>query len=105
MFFRIVSALFVALLVSQAGVCQQVDTPQFEAVSVKVSRPVGFAFTTMQGGPGNGDPGRIHYANIVLGNVITMAFDVSYWRISKPGWLEQVRFDIEATMPPDTTKE
>jgi uncharacterized protein (TIGR03435 family) len=57
------------------------------------------------GGPGSKDPGRINYPFMTLRNLLMTAFDVKSFQISGPSWLDSERFDIAATMPPDTTKE
>jgi uncharacterized protein (TIGR03435 family) len=57
------------------------------------------------GGPGTKDPGRINYPFMSLKQLLTIAFDVKNHQISGPSWLDTERFDITATMPPDTTKE
>jgi uncharacterized protein (TIGR03435 family) len=57
------------------------------------------------GGPGTNDPGRVHYPFINLKNLLMNAYDVKGFQISGPSWLDTERFDIQATMPPETTKE
>ena len=57
------------------------------------------------GGPGTKDPGRIHYPFTTLKTLLQNAYDVKDFQISGPEWLATERFDIQATMPPDTTKE
>jgi uncharacterized protein (TIGR03435 family) len=57
------------------------------------------------GGPGTKDPGRIHYPFTTLKTLIQNAYDVKDFQISGPEWLSTERFDIQATMPPETTKE
>lgn len=98
----------VALLVCCTGVAQTGDTPiEFDAVSVKPSTPpsVGrMTITTMEGGPGTRDPGRIQYRDIVLINIVGMAFSVARRQISGPEWLDTVRVDISATIPRGATK-
>jgi uncharacterized protein (TIGR03435 family) len=56
------------------------------------------------GGPGTDDPGRIHYPLITLKELLRRAWD-SYYEIDGPGWLDSQAVAVEATMPPDTTKE
>src|SRR5580704_14552460 len=56
------------------------------------------------GGPGTDDPGRIHYPNTTLKMLLVEACGVERFQIQGPGWLDQERFDVEATMPPETTK-
>jgi uncharacterized protein (TIGR03435 family) len=56
------------------------------------------------GGPGTNDPGRIHYPLISLKALLGRAFD-SYHDIQGPSWLDTDIVAVDATMPPDTTKE
>jgi bla regulator protein blaR1 len=56
------------------------------------------------GGPGTDDPGRIHYPLITLKELLGRAWG-SYFEIESPGWLDTQVVAVEATMPPDTTKE
>jgi uncharacterized protein (TIGR03435 family) len=58
-----------------------------------------------RGGPGSSDPGRIHYAITTLKMLLTLAYDVKDYQISGPSFLDSERFDVQATMPPETTKE
>jgi uncharacterized protein (TIGR03435 family) len=59
----------------------------------------------MIGGPGTNTPGRINFENIGLGAVIEKAYDVKFYQIAGPEWLQSVRFNIIATVPPGVTKE
>jgi len=85
--------------------------PAFDAASVKPATPPtpdGRGMIMMSGpsgGPGTKDPGRIHYPYMSLKNILMNAYDVKTFQIVGPGWLDTERFDITATMPPDTTKE
>ena len=56
------------------------------------------------GGPGTGDPGRIHYPLISLKQLLRRAWS-SYFEIESPGWLDTRAVAIDATMPPGTTPE
>lgn len=58
-----------------------------------------------RGGPGSNDPGRVHYPSINLKTLLTLAYDIKDFQISGPSWLDSERFEIQATMPPETTKE
>jgi len=91
---------------------QPVDkTLTFDAASVKPATPPtpdGRGMIMMQGpsgGPGTKDPGRIRYPNVSMKNLLMTAYDVKNFQIVGPAWLDTERFDIDATMPPDTTKE
>ncbi len=57
------------------------------------------------GGPGTKDPGRIHYPMTTVKNLLMIAYDVKSYQISGPPTLESERFEVQATMPPDTSKE
>jgi uncharacterized protein (TIGR03435 family) len=58
-----------------------------------------------RGGPGSNDPGRIHYNAINLRNLLMTAYDVKDFQVSGPAFLDSERFEVQATMPPETTKE
>jgi uncharacterized protein (TIGR03435 family) len=83
----------------------------FEVASVKPAAPPSangrgmIMFRPPSGGPGTKDPGRISYPFISLKNLLMNAYDVKNYQIAGPGWLDTERFDINATMPLDTTKE
>jgi uncharacterized protein (TIGR03435 family) len=57
------------------------------------------------GGPGTKDPGRITYPMTTVKNLLMIAYDVKSYQISGPPTLDSERFEIQATMPPDTSKE
>ena len=57
------------------------------------------------GGPGTHDPGRIRYSFTTLKALLLDAYDVKSYQIQGPPWLDTERFDVSATMPPETTKE
>jgi uncharacterized protein (TIGR03435 family) len=100
--------LFIAC-VAQA---QSVDKSlTFEVASVKPAAPPSangrgmIMFRPPSGGPGTKDPGRINYPFISLKMLLTEAYNVKNYQIAGPSWLDTERFDINATMPPETTKE
>ncbi len=57
------------------------------------------------GGPGSKDPGRINYSYISLKTLVMNAYDVKNFQITGADWLDKEMFDVQATMPPETTKE
>jgi uncharacterized protein (TIGR03435 family) len=57
------------------------------------------------GGPGTKDPGRVRYPFTTLRNLIMIAYDVKGYQISGPPVLDSEHFELQATMPPETTKE
>lgn len=83
----------------------------FDAASVKpadMPKPDGRGRIFMagpSGGPGTKDPGRIHYPFMSLKQLLETAYDVKNYQIVGPAWLDSERFEISATMPPETTKE
>ena len=77
----------------------------FEVASVKPAAPQANGSVGMRGGPGSRDPGRIAYTNVTLKNVLVNAYDVLSDQISGPNWLDSSRYDIDAKIPADTTRE
>lgn len=71
----------------------------FEVASVKPSASTSGRMTMKT------DPGRISYTNITLKRILLSAYDVKSYQISGPDWLETLRFDITAKVPPGATKE
>jgi uncharacterized protein (TIGR03435 family) len=57
------------------------------------------------GGPGTKDPGRIRYPFVSLRDLLVRAYDVKAYQITGPAWLDTERYEVNATMPPDTTME
>jgi len=99
--------LILACFLAQAQTPEKAIT--FDAASIKPFVAPGgrgtFLFAGGRGGPGSSDPGRIHYPSVTLRNLLTIAYDVKDFQISGPGFLDGERFDVQATMPPETTKE
>jgi uncharacterized protein (TIGR03435 family) len=96
-----------ALAYGQTGA----KSPTFDVASVKVAAPPtpdGRGMIRIggpSGGPGTSDPGRVHYPYMTLKNLMTTAYEVKNFQVTGPAWLDTERFEISATMPPDTTKE
>jgi len=85
-------------------------TPTFEVASVKPAAPPDGRGRTVRatgipGSPFGKDPGRFSAENFSLANLITMAYEIPHYRLSAPGELNIVMFNIEARMPVDITKE
>jgi uncharacterized protein (TIGR03435 family) len=91
--------------------CCVARSQTFDAASVKPAPPLKpdeqgrMILPRQSGGPGTQDPGRIHYPFTTLKTLLTTAYDVKQFQIAGPAWLDSERFDITATMPPDTTME
>lgn len=89
------------LLCGAAGVCAQ-SSPAFEAVSVKPSPPwqpglkAGVTF----------DETHFSAHFMTMQSLIISAYDLpAYSIVGMQRWFTSAGFDIEATMPPGTTKE
>lgn len=104
-------AIMVALLTPCLALAQAGDSSlAFEAASVKPAGPAvsGEVSGGMHGGPGTSDPGRITIHRGTLSELLARAYDVQRDQISGPAWIEDreaYAYRIDATMPPDTTKE
>jgi uncharacterized protein (TIGR03435 family) len=85
-------------------------TLTFEVASVKPAAPPvpdsrgRIMIAGPSGGPGSKDPGRIRYPFTNLRTLLTIAYDVKSYQITGPATLDSERFEINATMPPTTTK-
>ena len=107
-----VAAPIAMVLTASWASAQQAGPPEFEAVSVKpaASAPMNAAGAlgirvAATGGPGTSDPGRINYLGQTLLNLFMRAYSARAYQISGPSWISQDRFDVVATLPPNTTKE
>jgi uncharacterized protein (TIGR03435 family) len=94
------------------GYAQTAATPlSFDVASVKPAAPLvpdGSGMIRLRGpsgGPGTKDPGRIDYPNMSLKNLLMNAYDVKNFQITGPAWMDTERFDVTATLPPETTKD
>lgn len=76
--------------------------PAFEVASIKPAPPPsGGGIRIMLGG----DAGRIDYSNVSLRDVMREAYQVKDFQINGPDWLNSVRFDITAKIPPGTSTD
>jgi uncharacterized protein (TIGR03435 family) len=90
----------------------QSQTPlTFEAASIRVAdsepprRPIP-ARGDILGGPGTDDPSRITYTWVTMSSILDRAFGLRNDQIlNVPGWADNERFDLRATLPAGTTKE
>jgi uncharacterized protein (TIGR03435 family) len=72
----------------------------FEAASIKVSAPK--SERGSQGGPGSA---RYSFHRGSLLDFLALGFDVEYRQVSGKIDLDKVEFDLDATLPPGTTRE
>jgi uncharacterized protein (TIGR03435 family) len=93
------------LLYGQSAYGQSFDVASIKPAAPPPSNGRGMVvFSRPTGGPGTNDPGRIRYPNMSLKNLLMSAYDVKNFQITGPAWLDTERFDIDATMPPETTR-
>lgn len=104
---RTVPIAALAALACAAAPQQPAESPDFEAVSVKLVPMVMNQSVSMwmKGGPGTGDPTRIDFHNASLNNLIARAYGVADWQLSGPDWIRTQHYDIVGKVPPGTTKE
>lgn len=103
--------LGLAMLCGALAYAQTTDKSlTFDAASIKTAAPPTpdgrgrIMIAGPSGGPGTKDPGRIRYPFSTLRNLIMTAYDVKAFQITGPVWLDSERFEVNATMPPETTK-
>jgi uncharacterized protein (TIGR03435 family) len=98
--------LGVILLCSTTGAMIGDDSRTFEVAAVRPSAyDGGLGMTSVTGGPGTKDPGRIIYRNISISNLITRAYGLPPYHVIGSESLLNLRFDISATFPPGTTHD
>jgi uncharacterized protein (TIGR03435 family) len=59
----------------------------------------------MTGGPGTNSPGRFSCAGVNLKPLLLRAYDLMSYQLEGPPSIDSDRFDIDAKIPPGTTKE
>ncbi len=75
------------------------------AGGVSASRREDLERVRRAGGPGTSDPGRIHCPLVSLKGLLDQAWEGSYSEIRGADWLDTQVVSVDATMPPETTKE
>jgi uncharacterized protein (TIGR03435 family) len=97
-----------AKLIATALLCiaAQGQTAMFEVASVKTATPLGpmGMRSNRKGGPGSSDPTMYVCENCPVYWVVSEAYDVQPFEFEGPDWLQNVRFDFAAKVPPGTTK-
>lgn len=80
--------------------------PAFEVVSIKPAPPPDGHGMRMghSGGPGTPDPGRWSTENWTIQSLVTSAYGIQWYQYSGPSWTNELRFNIEAKVPPGATK-
>jgi uncharacterized protein (TIGR03435 family) len=104
---RCLTTLVLLALTSTAAWSQpDYPTVAFEAASIEPF-PEGspIMMSGCVGGPGSGDPGRIHCEYTTLTMLLTRAYLVKNQQIAGPSWMDSVHFNIIAKLPAGATKE
>jgi uncharacterized protein (TIGR03435 family) len=79
--------------------------PEFEVASIKPSRPQeGPMRAGCLGGPPI-DPTLVRCSNYPLRNFVMEAWGLAAWEYRGPDWMLDAMFDIQAKIPPGTTRE
>lgn len=89
-----------------AGVCLLVvaaSAQTFDAASIKPSGPK--SERGSEGGPGRKTPGRYTFGQVTIIELVWTGYGVERYQISSKLPLDQDRFDLVATYPPETTRE
>jgi uncharacterized protein (TIGR03435 family) len=98
--------IFLCVLLSAAGATAQTTDDQltFEVASVKPTTSTGTG-SSIKGGPGTNDPGRIVATNRPLRVLIQEAYGVRNFQIENPAWMSEARYDVVAKVPSGATPQ
>lgn len=97
-----------SLIVFASCAFAQTAPLSFEAASLKPTQSEekdGRVMRRLAGGPGSSDPGRFTYSNVTLKLMLEMAYNLKEFQVTGPDWIDNIGFDLIATMPPGTTTE
>jgi uncharacterized protein (TIGR03435 family) len=98
---RTETVLIAAILVCSTGWAQPTA---FEVASVKPLPPTARQGNVgVLGGPGTADPTRIEY-RLPMTFLVMAAYNISYFQLSGPDWINSEMYDIVAKVPPGATK-
>jgi uncharacterized protein (TIGR03435 family) len=84
-----------------------VAAPAFEVASIKPSPPPDGRGSTVgcHGGPGKPDPVRWSCTNMSLSSLLTLGYGLKRYELSGPAWMDDARFDVNATLPAGAGKD
>lgn len=96
-----------AALFTIASVAAFGQSDEFEVASVRPHAVGVRGALGARGGVGTDDPERVAYNGFTLKALLGDAFNLKHYQILGPDWLDadQYRYDINAKIPKDTTKE
>lgn len=107
--FAVTASIAICLLDGPTVQAQTISpTLTFEAASVRLAPPPDESTPARRlsgiPGPNNNDPGRFSARGYLLSLILT-AYDIPVFRLSDENDFAQMRLDVEAKMPVDTTRE
>jgi uncharacterized protein (TIGR03435 family) len=114
---RAKASLVALILLGGAALFAQDPRPSFEVASIRPAAPRPAVFmpgapgspracpATGCGGPGTGEPGRITFTYVTVTHLIRAAYDLEPYQLEAPGWLDEARFDVIATLPETATRD
>jgi uncharacterized protein (TIGR03435 family) len=83
---------------------QPTSSASFEVASVKLARPATAQVWQITGGPGTPTPSRFIAANAPLSSLLFRAFGLQAHQLDRAASLEDVRYDITATVADGSTR-
>ena len=86
--------------------CAQ-TTPELEVASVRRAAPETGPDRTssLRGGPGTSDPGRVTFSNVTLKQVLLRTQKLRAFQLSVPAWFDTEHYDIAAKVSAGTTDD
>ncbi|MGD0773876.1 MAG: TIGR03435 family protein [Candidatus Solibacter sp.] len=97
------------VIASCLGVAQHATIqPTFEVAFVRVAAPQSDGQPVRMncvGGPGSSDPIRLTCTNAPLKMLMCIAYQVQYYQVTGPGWMDTDGYDIAAKIPSGTSAD
>lgn len=97
--------LIALLCVCGKGYTQQPEEVQFDAASIKIRAADTNADFGCTGGTATPNPIRFSCSRASLRMLVWLAYKLSYYEVLGPDWTSTARYEVVATMPPNTTKD
>ncbi len=87
-------------------ICRALSAQSFDVASIKPAAPPSArGGRSMAFSQATQDPGRLTLNNQSLTSLIMRAYRLPRYQVTAPDWMDTVRFDIAAKIPPGSTKE
>ena len=94
--------LFALLVIAWGAWAQDALAPAFEVASVRVSQPEPGQPVTHSC---KSDPAIFHCGAVTLHTLLTYAYDLQYFRVDGPAWMNEEYYDVAAKFPDGVSKE